>query len=220
MGKFRWLVNDLALKEIYLNGRRYTWSNEQSPPTLVQLDQVLCTTDWEDSHGECYLRCLSSVVSDHSPLLLDCTPAPAAQKRFHFEEIWLRMDGFHETVAAAWASVQDDDPFRRLVKRLQAAARGLTSWSSRTIGNVKNRMAIARELIASFDKAQEDRVLTPHEDWFRKQLKIIYLGLASMERTIAASTNCQLEGWRRQHHLLSPAMLLSTPEDEDLQFRT
>ena len=94
------------------------------------------------------------------------------------------MDGFHETVAAAWASVQDDDPFRRLVKRLQAAARGLTSWSSRTIGNVKNRMVIARELIARFDKAQEDRVLTPHEDWFRKQLKIIYLGLASMERTI------------------------------------
>ena len=45
-------------------------------------------------------------------------------------------------------------------------------------------MAIACELIARFDKAQEDRVLTPHEDWFRNQLKIIYLGLASMERTI------------------------------------
>ena len=27
-GKFRSLVNDLALKEVYLNGRRYTWSNE------------------------------------------------------------------------------------------------------------------------------------------------------------------------------------------------
>uniref|UniRef100_A0A453RC08 Uncharacterized protein n=1 Tax=Aegilops tauschii subsp. strangulata TaxID=200361 RepID=A0A453RC08_AEGTS len=35
MGKFRRLVNDLALKEVYLHGRRYTWSNEQSPPTLV-----------------------------------------------------------------------------------------------------------------------------------------------------------------------------------------
>ena len=35
MGKFRRLTNDLTLKEIYLNGRRYTWSDEQSPPTLV-----------------------------------------------------------------------------------------------------------------------------------------------------------------------------------------
>ena len=25
MGKFRRLTNDLTLKEIYLNGRRYTW---------------------------------------------------------------------------------------------------------------------------------------------------------------------------------------------------
>uniref|UniRef100_A0A453NBU0 DUF4283 domain-containing protein n=3 Tax=Aegilops tauschii subsp. strangulata TaxID=200361 RepID=A0A453NBU0_AEGTS len=31
MGRFRCLVNDLALKEVYLNGRRFTWSNEQSP---------------------------------------------------------------------------------------------------------------------------------------------------------------------------------------------
>ena len=28
MGRFRRLVNDLALKEVYLNGRRFTWSNE------------------------------------------------------------------------------------------------------------------------------------------------------------------------------------------------
>ena len=33
MGRFR-LINDLALKEVYLNGRRYTWSNEQSRPPL------------------------------------------------------------------------------------------------------------------------------------------------------------------------------------------
>uniref|UniRef100_A0A453EYK4 Endonuclease/exonuclease/phosphatase domain-containing protein n=1 Tax=Aegilops tauschii subsp. strangulata TaxID=200361 RepID=A0A453EYK4_AEGTS len=101
MGKFRRLVNDLALKEVYLNGRRYTWSNEQSLPTLVHLDRVLCTSDWEDGHGECHLTCLASVVSDHSPLLLDCAPAPVLHRRFHFEDHWLRLDGFHETVAAA-----------------------------------------------------------------------------------------------------------------------
>jgi hypothetical protein len=39
MGRFRRVLNDLALKEIYLNGRHYTWSNEQSPPTLVHLDR-------------------------------------------------------------------------------------------------------------------------------------------------------------------------------------
>ena len=28
MGRFYRLVNDLALEEVYLNGRRFTWSNE------------------------------------------------------------------------------------------------------------------------------------------------------------------------------------------------
>jgi hypothetical protein len=127
MGRFRRLINDLLLKEIYLNGRRYTWSNEQSPPTLVRLDRVLCTVDWEEAHGECHLRCLASVISDHSPLLLDCCPMPAAHRRFHFEDYWMRLDGFHDTVTMAWNSTWDADPFQRLMMRLQATARMLSS---------------------------------------------------------------------------------------------
>lgn len=45
MAKFRRLVNNLALKEVCLNGRQYTWSNEQSPLTLVHLGHVLCTSN-------------------------------------------------------------------------------------------------------------------------------------------------------------------------------
>lgn len=101
MGRFRRLINDLALKEIYLNGRRFAWSNEQPPPTLVHLDRVLCTSGREDAHGDCHLRRLASVVSDHSSLLLDCSPTHAAYRRFHFEDFWLRLDGFHDTVAMA-----------------------------------------------------------------------------------------------------------------------
>jgi len=60
--------------------------NKQTPPTLVHLDRVLCTADWEELYDECHLRCLASVVSDHSPLLLDCSPMPATHHRFHFED--------------------------------------------------------------------------------------------------------------------------------------
>jgi hypothetical protein len=47
MGRFRHFVNDMELKEIPLLGRQYTWSNEGASPTLVKLDRVLCTGDWE-----------------------------------------------------------------------------------------------------------------------------------------------------------------------------
>lgn len=69
--------------------------------------------------------------------------------------------------------------------RFQATARRLTSWSAKKTGSIRDKLAISRELISRFDKAQEDRALTPEEDWLRKRLKVSYLGLASLERTIA-----------------------------------
>ena len=42
MGRFRHLINDLALQDLCLKGRRFTWSSERDSPTLERLDRVLC----------------------------------------------------------------------------------------------------------------------------------------------------------------------------------
>jgi hypothetical protein len=93
------------------------------------------------------------MVSDHSPLL----PMPPTHRHFHFEDYWLRLDGFQDTVTIAWFSVDDANPFWCLLRYLQATARALTSWSAKTVGNIRHKMALSRELISRFDKAQEDR---------------------------------------------------------------
>lgn len=46
MGRFRRLINDLGLHDVYLHGRKFTWSNQQDSPTLVRLDRVLYSTEW------------------------------------------------------------------------------------------------------------------------------------------------------------------------------
>lgn len=69
--------------------------------------------------------------------------------------------------------------------RMQATARKLSSWSAKTVGNVRLKLAVAREIILKFDKAQEDRTLTPHETWLHKSVKQSYLGYVSLERTMA-----------------------------------
>ena len=56
MGRFRRFINDLALKEIPLHGRKYTWSNQQNSPTLVKLDRVLCSVNWEEKFPNCLLQ--------------------------------------------------------------------------------------------------------------------------------------------------------------------
>jgi exonuclease III len=67
IGRFSRFLNDCELKEIYLHGRRYTWSNERDTSTLVRLDRVFTTVAWEEMFGICMLRCLAAVVADHCP---------------------------------------------------------------------------------------------------------------------------------------------------------
>lgn len=182
MHRFRRFLTDHELRDLYMNGWRYTWSNERDQPTLVRDDCILCTSTWESQHPHCFLQCLSSAASDHCPLLVDCTPRILGARRCHFERFWPQLDGFLDVVSEAWLSVPPDpDPFPTLVLRLKATSRRLQSWSSRTIGNIALQLQVARELIACLDAAQDMRALTTSETWLRRKLKGAYLGLASLD---------------------------------------
>ena len=136
------------------------------------------------------------------------------RRHLNLEDFWLRLDGFQEIVLTAWHSVHDNDPFRRLTLRLQATARALTSWSAPSVGNVRQKIAITRELTLRFDTAQETRALSPSEQWLHKQLKVVHLGLASLERTIARQrAHCRARRWRRKHGAISPSVLLQAAKD-------
>jgi endonuclease/exonuclease/phosphatase family metal-dependent hydrolase len=67
MGAFKAVIDDLSLKEIGLNGRRFTWSNEQDKPTLTRIDRFFYTTDWELTFPTCFLHSLPCLMSDHTP---------------------------------------------------------------------------------------------------------------------------------------------------------
>jgi hypothetical protein len=130
MGSFRRLIDDLALKEIQLHGRKFTWSNQQANPTLVRLDRVLCTVDWENLYPNVLLQSAASEDSDHCPLLLGQKDIKRGKRRFHFEAFWPKLDGFLEAVQGAWNSVQPKQcPFLTLEMKLKAIARGHQAWS-------------------------------------------------------------------------------------------
>jgi endonuclease/exonuclease/phosphatase family metal-dependent hydrolase len=40
MGQFRRFLEEAAMKEIHLQGRLFTWSNERAHPTLMKIDSV------------------------------------------------------------------------------------------------------------------------------------------------------------------------------------
>ena len=143
--------------------------------------------DWLDIFPDHSLSALSTECSDHAPLLLKTDCAIPHFKRFRFENIWPRFDGFLETVATAWNApvpAHELDAFRVLDIKLRATATALKSWSAKHVGNVRLQLAIAKEIVFRFDCAQENRTLAPHEVALRHKAKLNCLGLASLQRSI------------------------------------
>jgi exonuclease III len=164
MGRFRRCINDLALKEIQLHGHKFTWSNGQTNPTLVKLDRVLYSVDWEELFLDCLLQSSVTQDSDHRPLILSLSDLLRGKRRFHFESFWPRLDGFQDAVAAASTSVQPGPcHLRSLSAKLKATAKGLQSWSDTKIGHIASQLELAKELLHQMDIAQDRRILSSQE---------------------------------------------------------
>lgn len=85
MRRFRAFINRVAIDELHLEGRRFTWSNWRDNPTLERLDRVFASPDWIAQHPNHLLKALSSDCSDHCPLLLQTNILLWAKGRFRFE---------------------------------------------------------------------------------------------------------------------------------------
>jgi hypothetical protein len=138
MGQFRRFLHEAALKEILLQGRLFTWSNERSHPTLERIDRVFISNEWEALYPCNDLHPLSSLCSNYAPLLLRLDNSLVARRRFHFRAFWPRYAGFLEAVQHAWHyPITAANPFQCLDWLLRNTARVLRSWSVRFIENVK-----------------------------------------------------------------------------------
>jgi len=172
MGRFRRFVNDLELKEIPLLGRRYTWSNERESPTLVKLDRVLCTNDWEEIYNENVLQSHATEMSDHCPLILGLREGIVGKKRFHFESFWPKLEGFYDAVQQSWeGQVICNCPLETISIKLKRLTKALQSWSQKPVGNIKSQLALARHILHRLEMAQDHRALSSDENWLRCKLK-------------------------------------------------
>ena len=85
MARFHAFLNRMELKELYPNGRRYTWSNERRNPTMEKIDHIFVTNSWEDIFPRNLLTAMSTTTSDHCPLLVDLDAEFQIGRRFKFE---------------------------------------------------------------------------------------------------------------------------------------
>lgn len=186
MRRFRRALDDIAVDELFLHGRLYTWSNERRRPTMERIDRAFANMLWLEQFTNHHLKSLSSDYSDHAPLLLQLNTEPWATPRFRFEAFWVKVDGFDDFVRQAWdCDLTGVDDCRALDFKLRRTAQALKSWSMRNVGSVRLQLFMAREIIGQLDVAQETRTLSNDGVLLRDELKRHSLGLASLARTIA-----------------------------------
>ncbi|KAM0846028.1 hypothetical protein ACQ4PT_055961 [Festuca glaucescens] len=172
VNRFRHILNSLALQDMPLQGRRFTWSNGQEDPLMARLDRVFFSPSWEDTHPISDLLPLSSNISDHCPLILSCSSARPRSCRFSFEHFWTNLPGFQDVVKAAWEpEVEANDPLLVFDAKLRQTAKALRQRGQRTQSSNALLFQVANEVILRLDGAMEARQLTSEKRRLRSFLK-------------------------------------------------
>jgi hypothetical protein len=70
MGQFIRFLTKAALKVLHLNGCLFTWSNEHEHLTLESINRAFVSADWDTLRPHHDLQSLSTLCSNHAPLLL------------------------------------------------------------------------------------------------------------------------------------------------------
>lgn len=83
--KFNGSINRLALIELPLLDRLYTWSNKRDSPTLARLDRALINNAFATTFPNSTLTSRLGSTSDHVPLILTIPTSIPKSHRLRFE---------------------------------------------------------------------------------------------------------------------------------------
>lgn len=170
--RFRNALQSCDLKEIHLQNRRFTWSNERINPTLCKLDSFFCNAEWDIHFNTHVLHALSSSLSDHCPLLLANDCGPRRPRSFKFENFWPSLPRFNEIVHKAWNEHSvHTEPYQVLFHKLKKTGVRLSEWSRSLFSKSKLHLHAALRIILELDVAQESRTLNHAEHDLRARLK-------------------------------------------------
>lgn len=128
--KFNVAISSLALIELPLLDRLYTWSNKHAVPTLARLDRVFMNGEFAQLFPNVVLNSRIVATSDHIPLILTTPTSIPKMFRFHFENAWLKHSSFLPSVLPAWSKVfVSSDATGGLVGWIKALWHTAKAWS-------------------------------------------------------------------------------------------
>jgi hypothetical protein len=178
---FNSTLDTLALLEIPLLDRKFTWSNRRTKPTLEGIDCVFFNLDANELFPNSSVSSQVRQISDHTPLLLQLSSTIPKASTFRLENSWLLHDDFLPCVLPAWHTAPaNGGAVGSLAAGLKAVRREAKVWARRK----RSPPCLhhnCKFLICLFDVFEEDRLLSQGELHLR-ELCHERLNLALRER--------------------------------------
>ena len=186
---FNSMISNLGILEIPLKGRKFTWSNMQDEPLLEQLDWCFTSTSWISSFPNTLMLPLSKPISDHVPCVVQIGTGIPKAKIFRFENFWVELPGFMETVQAVWnTNVRATNSATRITAKFKLLRRALKRWS-KPLARLSNLIQECNKILVVLDKLEEQRTLYLQERNFRVILRDHTLNLLKFQK----------EYWRKRY---------------------
>lgn len=151
MNDFNAAISALALVEIPLKDRVYTWSNMQHAPLLEKLDWIFSSESWTLKYPSTLAYSLAKPLSDHVPYVVQIQTDIPKSTLFMFEDFWLLHPSFKDTVKSIWAqNVSEPNSAKRISAKFKRLRKGLKLWA-KSISNLTATIKSTNEAIIFFD---------------------------------------------------------------------
>ncbi|KAM3292613.1 hypothetical protein ACQJBY_036379 [Aegilops geniculata] len=168
---FNEAISNLALIEIPIKGRNFTWSNMQDWPLLEKIDWCFTSENWTLSYPDTLAYPLAKTTSDHVPFMVKIGTSIPKSHIFRFENYWLEHEDFMSVVQNNWNQEVDEvDSAKKIAAKFKRLRKGLKIWA-RNLSDLKKIIANTNFLILCFDYLEEARELTTVETNGRDILK-------------------------------------------------
>ena len=181
------------MKDLPLVGGSYTWYGGLNNRSASRLNRFLVSEDWESHFSNLSQSLLPKPTSNHTPILLDRGGIRGRKTSFHFENTWLKVEGFKDLVRKWWSCYNFSGSYSHILAcKLKALKQDLKVWNREVFGNVSLNKNVALSQIGFWDAKERDCGLSLENSEARRQTVEEFSKWQSWKRSLGGKSqeNC------------------------------
>ncbi|XP_078150208.1 uncharacterized protein LOC144545516 [Carex rostrata] len=168
--RFRAIVDGLQLQDLKLQGRAYTWSNEQENPIFARLDRFMVSTAWSQTFPNSMQMAISNTASDHCPLVCNVQTKFPTSNIFRLENSWIRNQEFKELVNYQWELAPTATTSTELNIKITGLRKAIIQWKKGYAEEFKYQSNLCKNCLHWMAQQSEVRPLTNVETLLKQLL--------------------------------------------------